>query len=182
VKPSLLVAGLVLLLAVAILGLRGALGAPQTGGDVDRETQEIARLLKCPVCQSQSVADSSSPLAAQMRELIRGRVAAGESREAIISYFAGIYGDDVLLDPPKAGFGSLLWAGVLAVPLAGLALAWWAWRGSRARSPAESDPAGGLSELESSHDEGDDGPSAEPESAEPELERELERIVGGDAR
>jgi cytochrome c-type biogenesis protein CcmH len=180
VKLSLLAAGLVLLLAV--FGVSRLVDAPRLHddvghGDVDQESIEIARLLKCPVCQSQSVAESSSPLAGQIRDLIHQKLAAGESREAVLAYFTGIYGEDVLLDPPKAGFGSLVWLGVLVVPVAGLALAWWSWRGKApgiAREPdSPEDSLGfGMQPLD------DDEVSLSP----PELEAELERLVGGDAR
>ncbi len=170
-KLSLLIGGLVLLLVV--IGASRAFVAPQPQGGVDQETVDIARQLKCPVCQSESVADSPAPLAGQIRDIIHQKLAAGESREEILAYFTSIYGEDVLLDPPKAGFSSLVWIGGLAVPLAGLALAWWTWRGSRKGRARESDldQAAG-SEL---------GDLVDDESM-PLVEAELERIVGGGAR
>lgn len=111
-------------LLVAAFALATLLAAPaaRAEGSTDQQTMEIARLLKCPVCQNLSVADSPSPLAGQMRDVIRQKLAAGESRDQILAYFVGIYGEDVLSYPPPSGFSGLAWWGAAAIPLAGLAL------------------------------------------------------------
>ena len=87
----------------------------------DQEAREIARQIKCPVCQNLSVADSPSPLAEQMRVSIQEQVAAGKSRDEIINYFVERYGEDVRLDPPKQGFAQLIWWGAGAILLVGIA-------------------------------------------------------------
>ena len=89
---------------------------------LEQETREIARLLRCPVCQNISVADSPSELAGDMRVLIGKQLAAGQSREQIITYFVDRYGEEVLLDPPKAGFSQLIWWGAAGIPLTGAAI------------------------------------------------------------
>lgn len=105
-----------LTIGVGIAPAGGGLGsvpvvAAQSPDDQYQKAQEIAKQLKCPVCQNLSVADSPSPLAEQMRGIIQEKVAAGESREQIIAYFSQRYGEDVLLEPPKAGFGQVVWWG-----------------------------------------------------------------------
>ncbi len=106
-------------LALAILlSARPALAE----SSVDQQTMQIARLLKCPVCENLDVADSPSPLAGQMRDIIRQKVAAGESQDQILAYFVGIYGEGVLESPPTSGFSGLAWWGAAAIPLAGIAL------------------------------------------------------------
>ncbi len=91
-------------------------------GHLAQEARDIGKLLKCPVCQNLSVADSPSQLAQQMRDLILERLEGGQSREAILAYFVERYGEEVLLDPPKAGFGQLVWWGALGIPLGGAIL------------------------------------------------------------
>jgi cytochrome c-type biogenesis protein CcmH len=114
---------LVAAFALAIL-LITVLWAPPVlaEGSVDQQTMEIARLLRCPVCQNLSVADSPSPLAGQMRDIIRQKVVAGESRDQILAYFVGVYGEGILNYPPASGFSGLAWWGAAAIPLAGIAL------------------------------------------------------------
>jgi cytochrome c-type biogenesis protein CcmH len=82
-----------------------AWGAPT----LDDQVRAIASRLRCPVCQNESVADSPSELAAQMRALIRTRLQNGESPDAIVAYFVSRYGEWILLDPPRRGLGWLLW-------------------------------------------------------------------------
>jgi cytochrome c-type biogenesis protein CcmH len=83
--------------------------AAQDASPAQRETVEIARTLKCPVCESQSVADSPSQLAQEMRVYIQRRLEAGESREAILQDLVDRYGEGILLEPPRAGFTLLVW-------------------------------------------------------------------------
>lgn len=118
------------LVALAVLAtLVSSRGAPV---ERSREAQmrEVARVLACPVCQGLSVADSPSQLAQQMRAAILDQLAAGASREQVIQYFVDRYGEGILFDPPKRGFGLLIWwvpvLGVLAGSvLVGLLLARW---------------------------------------------------------
>jgi cytochrome c-type biogenesis protein CcmH/NrfF len=77
----------------------------------------IAGRLRCPTCQSVSVADSDSPTAAAMRAQIDRMVAEGRSDREILGWFQARYGQWILLDPPMAGRTWLLWV------LPGLALA-----------------------------------------------------------
>ncbi len=107
---------------VALVMAPSALAESTADQQTDQQTMEIGKLLKCPVCQNLSVADSPSPLAGQMRDIIRQKVAAGESRDQILAYFVGVYGDGVLEYPPVSGFPGLAWWGAAAIPLAGIAL------------------------------------------------------------
>ncbi len=124
---------------------------------IDERTVTIAKQLKCPVCQNVPVAYSQSQLADEMRQVIRDKLTQGESEEAIIQYFVDRYGEDVLLEPRRAGFSLLLWLaaiGVVAFGGAVVGIVLWNW--SRARpaavataAPADSpqSPAGALEEL-----------------------------------
>jgi len=82
------------------------------------EVHAVAVLLRCVVCQNLSVADSPSETARQMRELVRERLVAGDSREQVLAFFVERYGTWVLLAPPARGFSLLLWV----LPFAALAL------------------------------------------------------------
>ncbi|HEX9666042.1 MAG TPA: cytochrome c-type biogenesis protein [Thermodesulfobacteriota bacterium] len=90
---------------------------------IDDEAREISYLLMCPVCQGQSVAESNSDLAKDMRSIIRQKLEAGESKEKIINYFVDRYGESILGYPPVKGVNLLLWIlPALAVVLGGIGI------------------------------------------------------------
>ena len=91
--------------------------------DLDAQVQAIASRLRCPVCQNESVADSPSHLAQQMRALIRAKVLSGESPEHIVGYFVTKYGEWILLEPPRRGVLWLVWMGPLIALGIGTAMA-----------------------------------------------------------
>ncbi|HLH25834.1 MAG TPA: cytochrome c-type biogenesis protein [Chloroflexota bacterium] len=93
----------------AVLLVPAAVAQAQTSTATQREAQEIARTLKCPVCESQSVADSPSQLAQEMRGYIERRLEAGESRDAIVQDLTDRYGEGILLEPPRRGFTLIVW-------------------------------------------------------------------------
>ena len=95
-------------------------GAAQT---LDEGVRDIARALMCPVCEGQTVADSSSLLAEQMRVLIKEKLQQGEGREEILAYFVSRYGESILAAPPKRGFSLVVWVGPFAILLLGATLA-----------------------------------------------------------
>ncbi len=74
---------------------------------LDQKVQDVASQLKCPVCQDESVADSPSLIAQQMREVIRQQLQSGKSEQQVISYFVSRYGQQILWSPPWQGFSML---------------------------------------------------------------------------
>ncbi len=90
---------------------------------IDDQAREISYLLMCPVCQGQSVAESNSELAKDMRSIIREKLEAGESKEEIVKYFVNRYGESILGYPPVKGVNLLLWIlPALAVVLGGIGI------------------------------------------------------------
>ncbi len=76
---------------------------------LDDRVNEIAHSLMCPVCQGQSVAESNSNLAQDMRQIIRKQLEEGKSRDEVIAYFVNRYGETILASPPPRGVNWLLW-------------------------------------------------------------------------
>lgn len=83
--------------------------SPAEAARVDSLTAEVANQLRCPVCRSQSVLESTSTLAREMQGVIREKLAAGESPAAVKEYFVGKYGSWVLLKPEPEGVGLLVY-------------------------------------------------------------------------
>lgn len=90
---------------------------------LEARTRDIAKTLRCAVCQSESIWESNSRLAKQMRQIIRERLVAGESPKEIKAYFLSRYGDYILLEPRKHGLNWVIWAGpFLILGLGGIVL------------------------------------------------------------
>jgi cytochrome c-type biogenesis protein CcmH len=86
----------------------------------DDAVRRIALQLQCPVCEGETVADSPSGLAADMRSVIRTKVSAGEPDQQILDEFVASYGDGILTEPPKRGISLGVWIGpVIGVLLGG---------------------------------------------------------------
>lgn len=102
----------------------------------EARAREISRNLRCVVCQSQSIDDSDAPLARDMRLIVRERIVAGDSDEAIYDFLVARYGDYVLLKPPVQENTIALWAApaVIFIAAAGLA-AVYVMRQAKRRSP-----------------------------------------------
>jgi cytochrome c-type biogenesis protein CcmH len=86
---------------------------------VETKTREIAKTLRCAVCQSESVWESSATLAQEMRDIIRTRVRQGQSADEIREYFLSRYGDYILLKPTKRGLNGIIWFGPFILLLIG---------------------------------------------------------------
>jgi cytochrome c-type biogenesis protein CcmH len=111
---------LALLAAGAWLLLLPALGG---AASLDDRVYAIARQLMCPVCAGQTVAESDSTLAREMKAIIRRKLQAGESAPQILRYFVGQFGEGVLAEPRPAGVSLLLYAAPPVALLAGVAVA-----------------------------------------------------------
>jgi cytochrome c-type biogenesis protein CcmH len=74
-------------------------GTSLSGPKLEQRTQEVASLLRCPVCQGMSVADSPSTVALDMKRQVREMLERGYTQEQILSYFEQSYGQFVLLKP-----------------------------------------------------------------------------------
>jgi cytochrome c-type biogenesis protein CcmH len=108
-------------LIVLLLSLGGtALAAPEKLANPQLEARAVAlqKQLRCLVCQGESLDESGAPLAADLRRLIRERIAAGDSDKAVKAYLVARYGDFILMKPPMERETYLLWfapLGLLAI-------------------------------------------------------------------
>jgi cytochrome c-type biogenesis protein CcmH len=114
----------VLLLATAIpTRLPAQTGAArpstvQSDSAIEAMTTVLASELRCPVCQGNSIQDSPSELAQQMRDLIRDQLRAGKTPDEVRAYFVDKYGEWILLAPKATGLNLI----VYVVPFAAIAL------------------------------------------------------------
>lgn len=87
---------------------------------LEQRARDISAGLRCLVCQNQSIDDSDADLARDLRVLVRERLVAGDSDEAVRQYLVDRYGEYVLLNPRVNGHTLLLWIAAPVLLLAGL--------------------------------------------------------------
>ena len=86
------------------------------------EWQDVANELMSPACPGRTLINCTSGQSEQLRELIRQKMAQGESKATIVRYFVDMYGEEILAAPPKKGFALAAWLLPLFVVLNGAGL------------------------------------------------------------
>ena len=76
---------------------------------LEARARALSRELRCMVCQNQSIDDSEAPLARDLRVLVRERLTAGDSDDAVLRFLVARYGEFVLLKPRFEPHTLLLW-------------------------------------------------------------------------
>lgn len=147
---------------LVVLVLAAALLAPVAAqASEERPTlAEIEAEVYCPTCKT-LLSLSNAPVAERMRDFIRERIAAGDTKSEIKAALVADFGEAVLAAPPKEGFNLLAWVlpfvGVaVAGSVVGVLVVRWR-RSSRAREEAGSERSG-----------------TSAETLDPELERRLD--------
>ncbi len=73
--------------------------------------QQLTNQFRCLVCQNQTIAESNSGLAADLRDQVYHQIQQGQSDNQIIDYLVTRYGNFVLYQPPLNYLTLLLWFG-----------------------------------------------------------------------
>ena len=76
---------------------------------ITNKTREIAQNIKCLVCQNQSIDESNSELAKDLKNLIKEKLEAGLNEDEVYNFLSERYGDSILLKPPLNTNTILLW-------------------------------------------------------------------------
>ena len=102
--------------------------SPVVGAELDRRTQEVGSLVRCPVCQWMSIADSPSEMAVNMKGQVRELLSRGYTEEQILEYFELSYGQFVLLRPKFEGVTAAVWIIPIIALLAGIGITFFSLR------------------------------------------------------
>lgn len=105
---------------------RRQLGEPTAqrlqGAELLVRAHEVGSLLRCPVCQGLSVADSPVPAAQAMQRKVQALLAAGYGEAQVLTYFESSYGEFIRLSPKPEGFNLVVWILPLVAIAVGVAL------------------------------------------------------------
>jgi cytochrome c-type biogenesis protein CcmH len=111
-------------------------GPPVSGDELRKRTLAAARLLRCPVCQGLSVADSPSESAQAIKQEVQDLVARGYDTEQVLVYFEASYGEFIRLEPTTEGVNVLVWVLPIALIVGGLGWIGWSVARSKRRTSA----------------------------------------------
>jgi cytochrome c-type biogenesis protein CcmH len=112
--------------ALAILAALFCIAAAPDPADMLKDPGQEARArtlfhqVRCVVCQNESIDDSEAELAHDLRQLIRGQVAAGKTDAEIQSFLISKYGDFILLKPRFNVMTAVIWVVPFAIVAAGV--------------------------------------------------------------
>ena len=112
-----LVAAVVLSSSIAV-----AIDPSERLDDPEQQTlyEDITAEVRCLVCQNQPIADSTAPLAADLRREIRRLIESGQGETEIKDFLVERYGDFVLYKPRFASWNILLWAAPVVLLIIGV--------------------------------------------------------------
>lgn len=103
---------------------------------LEARVMRLADELRCLVCQNQTIADSHSGLAGDLRQEIREQLQRGQNEQQIRDYMTARYGNFILYRPPVDRSTALLWFGPGLLAVGGLTFLWWTLR-RRSRMQAD---------------------------------------------
>jgi len=143
-----------LLLALTGLGASAKEAEPAAEDPVlEARMIAITNELRCLVCQNQTIADSHSGLADDLRREVREQLRKGSTNEQIVQYMTDRYGDFVRYRPAFKPTTALLWVGPALLMLIGIAVLVIVLRRRSQMAPEQFEPDD-FDELESAEAEG----------------------------
>jgi cytochrome c-type biogenesis protein CcmH len=104
--------------------------------------ENIAKDLRCLVCQNESIADSNVELASDLRRQVREMLVAGKSDDEIFDFMTDRYGAFVRFNPPVDRKTALIWGAPFIVLLLGVVIIVRIVRG-RSRMPLDDEASPG---------------------------------------
>ena len=112
--------------ALAMLAAVFSLAAAADPGDALRDPGQEARAralfeqIRCVVCQNESIDDSEAELARDLRQTVRGQIAAGRSDGQVRAFLVQRYGEFILLKPRFSLANAAAWLVPFAIVVIGV--------------------------------------------------------------
>ena len=88
----------------------------------ENRARDLSKGIRCLVCQNQSIDDSDSDLAKDLRKIIRKKIIQGETDNEITQYLVDKYGNFILMKPPLYQDTYILWISPLLLMLVGITI------------------------------------------------------------
>ena len=88
----------------------------------ENRARDLSKGIRCLVCQNQSIDDSDSDLAKDLRRIIRKKIIQGDTNNEITQYLVDKYGNFILMKPPLYQDTYILWISPLLLMLVGITI------------------------------------------------------------
>ena len=88
----------------------------------ENRARDLSKGIRCLVCQNQSIDDSDSDLAKDLRRIIRKKIIQGKTDNEITQYLVDKYGNFILMKPPLYQETYILWISPLLLMLVGITI------------------------------------------------------------
>ncbi len=76
---------------------------------MEKRATSLFEIIRCPICSGESLSESGSQIAYDMREAIRKKINDGYTDEEIISELKNSYGNSIIILPPIKSSTYILW-------------------------------------------------------------------------
>ncbi|PPR46039.1 MAG: Cytochrome c-type biogenesis protein CcmH [Alphaproteobacteria bacterium MarineAlpha5_Bin8] len=81
----------------------------QAKNNVDEDFEEITKKLRCMTCQNQSIYDSETEFAQDIKKIIMNKLNKGKSQKEILDFLVARYGEYILFEPQFNKKNMFLW-------------------------------------------------------------------------
>ena len=86
---------------------------------LENRARNLSKGIRCLVCQNQSIDDSDSELAKDLRKIIRIKIVEGKKDKEINDFLVEKYGNFILMKPPFYSETFLLWSSPFIIVFVG---------------------------------------------------------------
>ena len=97
---------------------------------LELRARTISKNIRCMICQNQSIDESASPLAKDLRILVRNKLTEGLTDKEIYKFLTDRYGDFILLKPPLIKNTYVLWYFPFIIFILGIIVFYWYYKKS----------------------------------------------------
>ena len=87
---------------------------------LENRARNLSKGIRCLVCQNQSIDDSDSELAKDLRKIIRIKIVEGKKDKEINDFLVEKYGNFILMKPPFYSETFLLWSSPFIIVFIGI--------------------------------------------------------------
>ena len=101
---------------------------------LENRARNLSKGIRCLVCQNQSIDDSDSELAKDLRKIIRIKIVEGKKDKEINDFLVEKYGNFILMKPPFYSETFLLWSSPFIIVFIGFIIIFFSLKKTRPKN------------------------------------------------